>query len=86
MYEYSTEGLVADAVPMWRVGRALRGGRAWNSTTTCTLPRLCVVGGFLDHVGCAEKHIFSWHRASNRAVYARVSEQSTPDRALNTVP
>jgi len=28
IYESSTEGLVADAVPMWRVGRALCGGRA----------------------------------------------------------
>ena len=29
MYEYSTEGLVADAVPVWRVRRAMR--LAWRS-------------------------------------------------------
>ena len=47
MYEYSTEGLVADAVPVSGAFVApcgLRGGRAWDLTSDLqTLPR--VVGG-----------------------------------------
>jgi hypothetical protein len=56
--------LLRTAVPVWRVGRALRGGRAWNSTTTCSGILACQwVGSWMYH-GCAEKHFINMHRAT----------------------
>ena len=60
MYEYSTEGLVADAVPVSGAFVApcgLRGGRAWDLTSDLqTLPRLWV--GVLGSWMRRTKHIF----------------------------
>ena len=60
MCEYSTEGLVADAVPMWRVGRALCGGRA-SVGTRLRLARFlaCQWVGSWMIMGGAEKHILT---------------------------
>ncbi len=44
---YSTEGLVADAVPMWRVGRALCGGRASRLELDYDLHASSLVSGWV---------------------------------------
>ena len=75
MYEYSTEGLVADAVPVSGAFVApcgLRGGRAWDLTSDLqTLPRLWVgVLGIMDAPN--EAHFRFEHGRLHRTLYSCV--------------
>ena len=83
MYEYSTEYrlrvLLRTAVPMWRVGRALPGGRAVGTRLRLARFARLWVGCFLDHGWLRRKAYFNMHSCVCSCV-----EQSTPDPALNS--